>query len=500
MPYIIGRAAREHELYERLKAFVTGVGFLGRATFSGAGNGSLIDPRLLDLASGETYTLTCNGAAPRGGSFTVVGSVRGNLPVALVNQVYVDPKIQFCLDMGSTDFALGDQFTLKFVEYSAQAKPKISSLSPTVGTVTEEITLTCNKAGTAVAGAEFSVAGSVSGDHGTLVQGQEFTCPVLRLTLDLGDLANVSLRFAVGDTVKIHTTQNPLRATGQHWAIRRDPKQVPGTQFGVPIPASDSEIILQGPGLAGADEILVGIRRSWSAAGASWELAGMRGYAAGLTYNEQPNILPLNRRPRLLMWTGQLPYWISVTGRRITVKIRNNTYYMDLYLGLGIPWGSPKYQPYFLCIGGSSGNSETLWTSLAVENCNYWAARANSEAGSSMQVLNRAGAWQGHLSRTNNARDGWAGGGLVNSAENGIWPYRVNAMSKLRENLDGSTPLLAVTLTPDMGELEGVMAVSGYGNIQPEDIILQSSTGRRFVVGTNTYRNSQEDFSATELV
>lgn len=46
------------------------------------------------------------------------------------------------------------------------------------------------------------------------------------LTLDLGDLANVSLRFAVGDTVKIHTTQNPLRATGQHWAIRRDPKQV----------------------------------------------------------------------------------------------------------------------------------------------------------------------------------------------------------------------------------------------------------------------------------
>ena len=117
-----------------------------------------------------------------------------------------------------------------------------------------------------------------------------------------------------------------------------------------------------------------------------------------------------------------------------------------------------------------------------------------------MQVLNRAGAWQGHLSRTNNARDGWDGRGLVNSAENGIWPYRVNAMSKLRENLDGSTPLLAVTLTPDMGELEGVMAVSGYGNIQPEDIILQSSTGRRFVVGTNTYRNSQEDFSATELV
>lgn len=44
--------------------------------------------------------------------------------MALVNQVYVDPKIQFCLDMGSADFSLGDQFTLKFVEHSAQAKPR----------------------------------------------------------------------------------------------------------------------------------------------------------------------------------------------------------------------------------------------------------------------------------------------------------------------------------------------------------------------------------------
>lgn len=40
MPYIVGRAAREHDLYTRLKDFMTGVGFIGRATIPGQGTAS----------------------------------------------------------------------------------------------------------------------------------------------------------------------------------------------------------------------------------------------------------------------------------------------------------------------------------------------------------------------------------------------------------------------------------------------------------------------------
>ena len=111
MPYIIGRAAREHDLYTRLKDFVTGVGFIGRAYFTGVGNGRLIDPRLPDLSlAGETLTLTCEAVATRGGSFGVVSSARGTLQDADVNKVYADSRVQFYLDFGSTDFALGDTF------------------------------------------------------------------------------------------------------------------------------------------------------------------------------------------------------------------------------------------------------------------------------------------------------------------------------------------------------------------------------------------------------
>ena len=407
---------------------------------------------------------------------------------------------------------MNDVFTLKFVEYSAPAKPKIATLQPKIATLTEQITLTCTSAGIANgAGATFSVSGNLSGSLGTFVQGDLFTSPVLDLTLARGDVTSQAEQFVEGDAIVIHTTQNPLKALNQQWSVVRALPFYPtntasNSQPTVPLPGAnnDGELILKGPGLAGTDEIFVGIRRSGGARAAFWELAGMRGYAGALTFNEQPSVLPATNRPSLAMWSGELPYWISVTGRKITLRIRNNTYYMDMYLGLGIPWGSPKFQPYFLVVGGSCGDNAGNWTSLGVNNANYWGARTDSsDAGgdSSLQILNRSGQWQGHLVRLNNSRqNAWYGGGWLNSDQNTIWPFRGNGMQWVRENLDGGTPLFPVTCLPNLGELEGIYAISGYTNIQPEDIIWQPATGKKLVVGTNTYRNSVEDFCAMELV
>jgi hypothetical protein len=330
-----------------------------------------------------------------------------------------------------------------------------------------------------------------------------FSSTAASFTLDRGDITNAAQQFSLGDTFTLHTTQNELAALGQQWTQLRSVDNGGLIQFGQNIPASSTEWIIKGPGLAGTDEIVVGIRRFWSTSPAGlayWELAGLRGYAGGLTYNEQPGILPAASRPNLTQWSGELPYWISVTGRKITIKIRNNTYYMDAYLGLGIPWGSPKYQPYFLCVGGSAGAGETNWTSLSVSNSNYWGARAETAATSPLQVLNRSGSWQGYRARANNSRlDAWYGGGWVNSGEPNLWPFRGNGMAGVRGNLDGSSPLLPITCLPDLGEIEGLFAVSGSGNVQPEDIIWQPLSGKKYVVGTNTYRNSPEDFAALEL-
>lgn len=510
MPFIVGKAAREHELYTRLKDFVTGVGFIGQVTKAGTGNGRMIDFRAPNVAFlHEKYSLRCKATAAFGGSFTINSSLRGDLQDADVNKVYADDRVQFYLDFGSANFVVGDTFDLKFAEYSAASKPKLSAVAAKGGTRTETITLTCSRAG--VAGlpntpAQFSVTGSVSGSLGTATQGVEFSSAAIGFTVALGDTTSQAAQFALNDTITVYTTENELRAIGQQWTTLRDPKFPAGNtdlQFGAALPPNDSEWLFKGPGLSGTDEIFCGIRRSWSnsAGYAQWELTGSRGYASSLLYDEQPGTLVQANRPYLEMWSGELPYWISVSGRRIALKIRNNTYYMDLYLGLGIPWGSPKFQPYMLCVGGSSGAAGGIWTTLSTENSNYWASRAGDRARCSMQALNRSGIWQGHLARANNNRgDAFYDAGWVDSADPSIWPYRGNGMQKVRENLDGTTPLLPVTLYPDMGELDGIYAVSGFGNIQPEDLIWHPTTSKKLVVGTNTYRNSTEDFAAMELI
>jgi len=41
MPYIVGTAKNSTDFYQRLKGFITGVGFIGQATFQGVGNGRI---------------------------------------------------------------------------------------------------------------------------------------------------------------------------------------------------------------------------------------------------------------------------------------------------------------------------------------------------------------------------------------------------------------------------------------------------------------------------
>lgn len=510
MAYIVGVASREFDLYHRFKAFVTGVGFIGRAYYTGSGNGKIRDLRCPSLAHlGESYTLTCNSPAVRGGSFGVVSSQRGTLPDYELNRVYVDERAQFYADFGTADFAVNDTITLKFAEYSQAGKPKLSALTPKIGTVTEQIILTCTSAGVhlipgsqAEIPAQFTVSGNVSGAMGTYQQGQPFSNAKIGFTLDRGDVTSAGAQFAISDTIVIHTTQSPVKAEGVEWEILREPDGALTEQFGYTVPASDSEILLKGKGVAGVDEIFVGIRRSWStaAAAAYWQLTGSRGYAPGLTYDEQPVMLPSSRRPFLSMWSGDLPYWISVTGRKITMMIRNNTYYASMYLGLGIPWGSPKNQSYFLVVGGSNGARYPEWTNLAPDNSNYWGARGDDYNYSSCQALWRDGSWRGHLVRQSNDRGQSWNAVQIDSHGQGIWPYRGNGMREIRENLDGSTAMLPVTLYPTLGEIDGVYAISGYGGIQPEDLVYQAATGKRYVAGINTYRNSTEDFHAMELI
>lgn len=60
----------------------------------------------------ETFTLTCIAEAANAGTFSVIGSKSGRLADAEVGVAYDSDYIDFTLNDGATDFALGDIFTI----------------------------------------------------------------------------------------------------------------------------------------------------------------------------------------------------------------------------------------------------------------------------------------------------------------------------------------------------------------------------------------------------
>lgn len=487
MPFIIGNAANTSEFYTRLKRFVLGRGHLGQVSYAGAGNGALHSFECLDLDNAdEVYTVVCETTAAQGGGFDVISSLRGNLFDTQVNQVYQDSRVQFYLDFSTIDFAPGDTFTLKFVDYVG-TKARFSKIEPWTEARTETITLTCTVAGQAEVGgvsswvpAEFSVVGSVSGAMGSYAQGTPFASDVIRFTLGEGDKGSSGAQYQVGDVLRIYTTRNALRQANQHWETLREYTDANG---------NDTEWLFKGRGLSGDDEIFVGILRG------TMSLVGMRGYSPGMILNEQPGVLSSGRRPIIPTYSSAsgIGYWVSVDGRSIRGKLRNNTYYHDFYLGLGIPWGSPRHQPYFLCVGG--GGSSALDTS--VNNSNYWNAMTSASSGSyrddaPMQCMDRRGVWRGFTSaesgNTTTAR----------SDEDTLWPMLQNGISNVAKNLDGSRALLPICLLPTYGELDKVYCTNtlARGSL-PEDILWNPATGKKYVISHDAFRTTY--FQAMEL-
>lgn len=86
------------------------------ATFSGTGNGVISGISAGASAVGEVITIKCVTAAANSGIFTVAGSVTGAISVAYtVAGSFSSSKINFSIADGSTDFIVGDQFTITTV-------------------------------------------------------------------------------------------------------------------------------------------------------------------------------------------------------------------------------------------------------------------------------------------------------------------------------------------------------------------------------------------------
>ena len=510
MAFIFGVATQEADLYKIFRDYISGCGRPGKVVSSGAGNGALnnlIYPQG-SAALYETITLTCVSVATRGGTFSVVGSASGVLPDAVVGTVYKHALVEFYIDFGSTDFALGDSFTLT-AAVKPSSLPGFSKIKGKPGTKTETITLTCVTAGQRqIPGTQpflpavFDVVGSVSGTLPQLTQGVDYNPSLINLLLGTDPLS--LNQYTVGQTITLETTINPLRAVNQQWAVLRRTPDGASSQFGNAVDDTDSELVIVGPGLAGTDTIYYGMVRAWSdsEARAHWTHYGITGYIPNVSMVEQPTLQggQTGVKPIHTFWSLNIPYVIIASGRCFKVLTRSNIYYSQSYAGFALPNSLPKYWGYPYVIGGCGDSRDNMWSSLPIGRASFWNYKGHTTGGSGY-LLDEGRTWQnllGDNSEISNNSTYDTSTYMRWGKHCSVYPSGSRYMYDLRANLDGSVPVFRQALTPNYGFLDGVYAVPGRDGRQPEEIMVMRD-GRRMYITQNHHRSGFNDFCAFEL-
>lgn len=362
-------------------------------------------------------------------------------------------------------------------QYVGTGNGTITELIGTASTVNETITCTATNA------THFAVVGSVSGALGTATVGTPFTCAVAEFTIVAGGTA-----WVASDTITFVMTLP--------WTVLRS--------------SAGQNYIWSAPGNDGAANIIVGVLRFTSAPGDydDLQLLGAFGFDSGQDFTHQPNGMTDLYVP--LLRVGAMNYWFTATGRRVAIVVQVSTTYQSAYLGFINPYASPTQFPYPLAVGGSmawgpgapppANDTRWRWSYAGIEAAAFpMSHNQNStfDAWAQMRLRTPDGLWRGFDANS-----------LSNPSPGKIWPY-VGFMNNLRENLDGSYPLMPVILSMDdgvsipavnqrntYGELDGVAGTTGYNQIVENTVTVARIA---WLLVQNTFRTTAEDYFAVKL-
>lgn len=300
-----------------------------------------------------------------------------------------------------------------------------------------------------------------------------------------------------------------------------------------------SEVYLRGPGLAGDDDIYVGIRTEYSESG-GWYNFFLNGFS-GFNPNEQsffdqPGAIPNHTfsmpkmTPMVPLWNQPMPYWLAVSGRSIRLGVKVSSNYEGMYLGFFLPYATPSQYPYPLAIGGSlvpqtlSRSASWRYSYVSYHHGVYPgpggdAAFVNTEAvNASLYLRGPDAEWLSVINRPNNNSQLQPESILGINAARGItasptgsyrsvYPHGLNAqwtsgLLPYRECLGGgymAQPVIMYQRLPSpgvYGEFEGIYAISGFSNASENTTTIE---GVDSVILQNSYRTAIHEYWAMNL-
>lgn len=286
----------------------------------------------------------------------------------------------------------------------------------------------------------------------------------------------------------------------QTWVVQRNTL---GGTSGAPT----GELILKAPGLAGTDQIFVGVQpfANVTADYFNWRLLGATGYDNALAFGAQAGAM---QNVFATLWNSPIDYWFVANGRRAIIVAKISTSYILIHLGLIHAYASPAQYPYPLLIGGN-----LAWETEPPFNSVNWRWSLSDNHNHNFPFSNGVTIGSGIAANVRTARlkspagvwlalqSGMDGAYQDVDASN-IWPYMAG-MNSLQQNLGSpaQSPVLPIILhdaTPEVyGEFDGLMATSGQG-IASEDILTVGSDS--WLVVQDVFRTDRNRYAAVRLV
>jgi len=280
---------------------------------------------------------------------------------------------------------------------------------------------------------------------------------------------------------------------------------------------SASGVVLQGPGLAAQDAVMVGMRLVERPTPDEYEieLVGMTGIISSATgFNEHVNVSP--KKVRMFVDSGPMDYWFVANGRRFIVVVKISTVFETLYAGFILPYAMPDQYSYPLFIGGSAGESTdgdlTSWRSSAAGHRHfphsYYSTVTSPSYEPAAWLISPQGDWLRCAGSGFTDADvaigpryfqsGFGISTVLSSTNFGYGEIRV----RMRAGFGGEfalTPHTLVQASPSdqtYGILHGTYHVSGFGNAS-ENIVTVDSVDH--LVVQDVFRTETGDYWALAL-
>lgn len=259
------------------------------------------------------------------------------------------------------------------------------------------------------------------------------------------------------------STDSNLLAEGQEWEVL----SYDGAEV-------DTELYLRGQGLAGDDNIYVGLRAYEVAAQDTFNIAcrGFIGFLDGATWDTQPGAGP---ERGVTAWDQQIPYWIAADGRRFIMGYRVSTVDQILHAGLLTPYATPLQYPLPLMVAGTmTGALEIRWSSTDTDHRFF----THGGSGTLRPLRYVEGTWLTDLD---------------------TYPFSLNGI--FRETYGDYYPLLPVVFSRStgpavLGEVDGLYWISGFAQASGNTITID---GDDYIVFQNVFRTGINNYLAMRL-